>query len=50
MVYQYETMPNCSASMAFQNKTIKAGSETMDDAFKAAIYISSEKIYGSYKT
>ena len=50
IVYQYKSMLNCSASMVFLIKTIKGSSVTSDDAFKAAIYISSEKIYGSYKT
>ena len=50
MVYQKETMLNCSASMVFQNKTIKGSSVTRDGAFKATIYISSEKIVGSFET
>jgi hypothetical protein len=44
MVNQNETMLNCSASMVFQNKTIKAKSVTRDDDFKATLYISIEKI------
>ena len=50
MLHHYETMLNCSASMVFQNKTIKGRKVTSDYAFKATIYISSEKIVGSFET